>query len=166
MFTRKNKYAIIAIAASWLIIIAAQRQILGGPHHVSTQQLQARPTLDHILVEVSDMGKSLVFYRDCLGLTLTSQSHDFAVLTSSNAGISLWQNHWGWEIAHASQKCRGLGIYPHFEVNDPAAMVERFRKAGFVIVQEPRIYDWGTEAFVRDPDGYTIALLKLTRKQN
>jgi predicted enzyme related to lactoylglutathione lyase len=157
---RKNGFVTIGIISAWLILVAGSgRECAGqgdsGPHPVSS-----RPSLHHILIEVTDIGKSIPFYRDCLGLSLTSQSNDFATLESANAGVYLWQNHWDWEGGHGSPK--GLGIYPHFEVDDAAAMVERFRKAGYAIVQEPRKYDWGTEAFVRDPDGYVIALVKVT----
>jgi predicted lactoylglutathione lyase len=38
-------------------------------------------------------------------------------------------------------------------------MVEKARKAGYRIVQEPRKYDFGTEAFIADPDGYTWAFV-------
>jgi predicted enzyme related to lactoylglutathione lyase len=159
---RKNAIVTIGITASWLILVAwSGRECAGqddsGPHPVS-----ARPELHHILIEVTDIGKSIPFYRDCLGLSLTSQSNDFATLESANAGVYLWQNHWDWEHASNSEKSRGVGIYTHFEVDDAAASVERFRKAGYAIVQEPRKYDWGTEAFVRDPDGYVIALVKAT----
>jgi uncharacterized glyoxalase superfamily protein PhnB len=50
-------------------------------------------------------------------------------------------------------------MYPHFEVADVATTVERARKAGYKIAQEPRKYSWGTEAFVTDPDGYVWALI-------
>jgi predicted enzyme related to lactoylglutathione lyase len=50
-------------------------------------------------------------------------------------------------------------MYPHFAVVDVAATIERARKAGYRIVQEPRKYKWGTEGFVADPDGYVLALV-------
>jgi len=50
-------------------------------------------------------------------------------------------------------------MYPHFEVSDAAAMVEKARKAGYRVVQEQRKYDFGTEAFIAYPDGYTWAFV-------
>ncbi len=160
---RKNRRVIIGCAAAWLIVLVLPGRIGAGQADSVLRPVIARPALHHLLIEVADIGKSLTFYRDCLGLSLTSQTNGFATLESANAGIYLWQSRWGWEDARASQKSRGLGMYPHFEVEDAAAAVERFRKAGYAIVQEPRNYDWGTEAFVRDPDGYIIALVKLAR---
>jgi hypothetical protein len=48
-------------------------------------------------------------------------------------------------------------MYPHFEVSAAAATVEKARQAGYQIVQEPKKYDFGTEAFISDHGGYTWA---------
>ena len=117
------------------------------------------PKVDHILLEVSNLDASIAFYRDLLGLRLKSRSHDFVVLESENVGIFLWSARWDWEKPRSNGERQGLGMYPHFTVNDTATVVERARQAGYRIVQEPRRYDWGTEAFVADPDGYTWALV-------
>jgi hypothetical protein len=53
------------------------------------------------------------------------------------------------------RRTAGLGVYPHFEISDAAATVEKARRAGYRIVQEPRKYDFDTEALIADPDGYT-----------
>ncbi len=50
-------------------------------------------------------------------------------------------------------------MYPHFAVSDAAAIVDRARQAGYRIVQEPKKYGWGTEAFIADPDGYIWAFV-------
>lgn len=122
-----------------------------------------KPGLHHILFEVRDIKKSLRFYRDCLGLVLTSQTGDFATLESENSGIYLWEKHWGWEKVSSKGERNGAGVYLHFNVSDIVAAVDRFKTAGYVIIQEPIIYDWGTEAFVQDPDGYIIALVTITK---
>ena len=119
------------------------------------------PQVHHILIEVKNIKTSLAFYHDCLGLAVLSDTAGFATLESGGAGIYLWQNSWSWEKPHGG--CNGAGMYPHFEVSDVRAAVDRFRAAGYDIVQSPRTYDWGTEAFVRDPDGYIIALVNMTR---
>jgi catechol 2,3-dioxygenase-like lactoylglutathione lyase family enzyme len=123
----------------------------------------AKPALHHILIEVGDITKSLRFYQDCLGLVLTSQTNDFATLESANSGIYLWEKRWDWEKSPAKNERNGTGIYPHFTVPDIVAAVDRFRTAGYVIIQKPVTYDWGAEAFVQDPDGYIVALVAMTK---
>jgi catechol 2,3-dioxygenase-like lactoylglutathione lyase family enzyme len=117
------------------------------------------PKLDHILLEVSDLTASIAFYQDFLGLRLKSRSYDFVTLESGNVGVFLWSGRWDWEKPRSSGERHGLGMYPHFEVSDAAAIVDRARQAGYRIVQEPRKYDWGTEVFIADPDGYTWAFV-------
>jgi catechol 2,3-dioxygenase-like lactoylglutathione lyase family enzyme len=122
-------------------------------------QVPATPKIDHILLEVSNLAASIAFYRDFLGLRLKSQSDWFVMLESDNVGVFLRNSRWDWEKPHRSGEQLGLGMYPHFEVSDAAATVEKARKAGYRIVQEPRKYDFGTEAFIADPDGYTWAFV-------
>lgn len=54
---------------------------------------------------------------------------------------------------------QGSACTPHFKVANAGAIVERARRAGYKIVQEPRKYPWGTEAFIADPDGYIWAII-------
>jgi catechol 2,3-dioxygenase-like lactoylglutathione lyase family enzyme len=122
-------------------------------------QAPAPPKIDQILLEVSNLNASIAFYRDFLGLRLKSQSDWFVMLESDNIGIFLRNSRWDWEKPRKSGEQPGLGMYPHFEVSDAAATVEKARKAGYRIVQEPRKYDFGTEAFIADPDGYTWAFV-------
>jgi catechol 2,3-dioxygenase-like lactoylglutathione lyase family enzyme len=126
-------------------------------------KLSRPPKIDHILLEVGDLAKSIAFYHDFLGLQIKSQSRIFAMLQSGNVGVFLSSTHWDWDQKRPTDARPGWGMYPHFEVADVVATVERARKAGYRIAQEPRKYSWGTEAFVTDPDGYVWALVSSPR---
>ncbi|HEX4665473.1 MAG TPA: VOC family protein [Chthoniobacterales bacterium] len=117
------------------------------------------PRVDHILLEVKDMKASVAFYRDLLGLRVKSEKPDFTLLESGNVGVFLSTGHWEWDEARPKNARPGWGMYPHFDVADVAEVIERARKAGYRIAQEPRKYNWGTEGFVADPDGYVWALV-------
>lgn len=103
------------------------------------------PRVDHILLEVKDMKASVAFYRDLLGLRVKSEKSDFTLLESGNVGVFLSIGHWDWDEARPKNARPGWGMYPHFDVADVAAVIERARKARYRIAQEPRKYDWGTE---------------------
>jgi|GEM_PF-1243102 len=122
------------------------------------------PRVHHILLEVSNMRASLIFYRDMMGLIPRSEGSDFTILRGANVDIYLSTNPWTWKEPRGKDERLGLGMYPHVEVEKVKDAVDRFRKAGYTIVQEPRDYYWGTEAFVADPDGYTWSLISLPRK--
>ncbi len=125
----------------------------------ASAQEQTPPKIDHILLEVADLKKSIAFYHDLLGLKIKSEKRDFVMLESENVGVFLWSKRWDWEKPRGKEERQGLGIYPHFKIKNVSDVVEQARKAGYTIVQEPRHYLWGTEAFVADPDGYTWALI-------
>jgi len=86
--------------------------------------------VDHILLEVSNLTASIAFYRDFLGLRLKSQSKDFVTLESDNVGVFLWSGRWDWEKPRSNGERQGLGMYPHFGVNDAAAIVDRATAGG------------------------------------
>jgi len=134
-----------------------------GPLSVFGQEAKSPAStlteIDHILLEVSNLNASIKFYRDFLGLHLKSRFGGFARLESGNVGVFLWSHHWNWEKPRSNSERQGLGIYPHLAVDDARAMVDRARQAGYRIVQEPRKYGWGTEAFIADPDGYVWAFV-------
>jgi len=127
--------------------------------HAASAEEHSPPKIDHILLEVADLKKSIAFYHDLLGLEIKSQSKHFVMLQSGNVGVFLSNTHWDWDEKRPTNARLGWGMYPHFALVDVAAAIERARKAGYKIPQEPRKYDWGTEAFVADPDGYVWALV-------
>lgn len=140
-------------------------QIIGGLFTTAVFAIAARaqdqvpPKIDHILLEVTELDKSMAFYHDLLGLEIKSQSRIFAMLQSGNVGVYLSSTHWDWDEKRPTGSRPGWGMYPHVSVADVAITIERARKAGYKIAQEPRKYSWGTEAFVADPDGYVWALV-------
>src|SRR5580693_8182775 len=89
----------------------------------------AIPKIDHILLEVSDLNASIAFYRDFVGLHLKSQSDWFVMLESANMGVFLRNSRWDWEKPRTNGDQPNSGMYPHFDVADAAAMVEKARKA-------------------------------------
>jgi lactoylglutathione lyase len=117
---------------------------------------QGLPRVDHILIEVSDMKTSLAFYRDLMGLKVKSDGGDFVMLEAANTEVALWTKRQSW--GNKGER-KGLGMYPHLKVADVSAFVEKARRASYKIVQEPKHYFWGTEAFIADPDGYIWAIV-------
>ena len=133
--------------------------IAGSTCSLTAHAQEPPPKIDHILLEVADLKKSIAFYHDLLGLNLKSQHGEFVMLESANAGVFLWSKRWNWEKPRPPAERQGLGMYPHFKVKNVGEVVERARKAGYTVIQEPRHYLWGTEAFLSDPDGYVWALV-------
>jgi len=68
------------------------------------------PKIDHILLEVSDLKKSIAFYHNLLGLQVKSESKDFAMLESGNVGIFLSTTHWDWDEKRPTNARPGWGM--------------------------------------------------------
>jgi catechol 2,3-dioxygenase-like lactoylglutathione lyase family enzyme len=115
-----------------------------------------------VIVEVSDLAASLIFYRDCLGLPLHTGSDNGAVsdrwisgdhaATSWSAGaylhFSLYQSKG--EVTRSAQIA--------FDTEDLEGDHRRLEAAGVSIEHGPRPEPWGATARYRDPDGNTVSL--------
>lgn len=154
LWPRRSARTSLAVLLSLLVLPSG---FAGTPSNSTASE--ALPSVDHILVEVSNMKASLAFYRDLLGLRVKSGGGDFVMLEAGNTSIALWSKRWDWEAMKAPTQQPGFGMYPHFKVANARALVERARRAGYKIVQEPKKYPWGTEAFIADPDGYIWAII-------
>lgn len=118
------------------------------------------PAIDHILLEVKDVERSLRFYRDALGLPVESRHGDFVILKTANGGIALWGQHWEWSPPAPEAGPRPpAGVYPHLAVKDVRGLVAKLKKAGYNVIGKPEWHTYGTEAFVADPDGYVWAFI-------
>jgi catechol 2,3-dioxygenase-like lactoylglutathione lyase family enzyme len=124
-----------------------------------TDSQSTLPAVDHILLEVKNLDRSVKFYHDELGLEIKKRSGDFAVLEAANIGIYLWSKRWKWSPPPPDSGRPPQGMYPHFVVPDVKGLVERLRHKGYQIVADPKEHSYGTEAFVADPDGFVWALI-------
>lgn len=100
------------------------------------------------ILEVSDVRRSIAFYRDVLGLT----------------------PHWMWEDRSGGVMTVDGAIQIYFErtdspsasrlsvfVQDADAAYDKYRAAGAEIISEPETTRWGLRRFtLRDPDGNVI----------
>jgi catechol 2,3-dioxygenase-like lactoylglutathione lyase family enzyme len=107
---------------------------------------------------VSDLARSLTFYRDTLGLTEIDSGTGSAVLASGDSRITLRR------VADMSPVDRRV-THVNLEVNDVQEAYERLRARGVQFVHKPRVVSQGEQleqwaATFRDPDGHAIALTR------
>lgn len=105
---------------------------------------------------VTDLSRSLGFYRDMLGFSEVDQGAHNAVLASGTTRLVLR------EVTGAAPISRRL-VHVNLEVNDIEAAYERLRESGVRFTYAPRVVNRGTKlevwaAAFRDPDGHGIAL--------
>jgi len=107
---------------------------------------------------VSDLARSITFYRDTLGLAEVETGKGAAVLASGDARILLKR------VQDMTRVDRRV-VHLNFEVPDVQAAYEELRAKGVEFVHKPRVVSHGEQyelwaATFRDPDGHAIALTR------
>lgn len=107
------------------------------------------PSLGMVMLIVSDVDKSVAFYRDVLGLTVQFAMPEFAQLDMGGVALGLHP-----EGEHVKVNS-AVGISIGFYVSDLKASVGEVTGRGGVVAYE-LVQDWGTLAAFKDPDGYEV----------
>jgi catechol 2,3-dioxygenase-like lactoylglutathione lyase family enzyme len=112
---------------------------------------------DLFLVEivVSDFARSLAWYRDALGMTVTllDEPNQFVLLRSAGSGQLA--------LKGGSGPADPEAVRLHFFQPDLDAALERLRELGIVPDGPPRVSHEGyRSATLRDPDGYRVYLFE------
>jgi catechol 2,3-dioxygenase-like lactoylglutathione lyase family enzyme len=130
------------------------------PAHPTTEASESLTYIAPVL-RVSDISRSLAFYRDRLGFTIAF------VYESSYAGVCR-------DGCHIHFKCsspppRDPTAFEREEhidicigVQSAKTLSERFASAGVAFVVPLRQMPYGTEFYVRDPDGYVLGFIEST----
>ena len=120
----------------------------------------------HTMIRVYDLDRSIEFYEQALGFSLSHTSdHEngefslaFLDIPNSDAQLELTYN-WGQEQAYDLGEGYGhIALY----VDDMDKAVAQINNAGYDLDRGPKTSPSGTKrmAFVKDPDGYAIELLE------
>ena len=123
--------------------------------------------LDHVMLRVMDLNRSLAFYRDTLGMQVLRQvDYDAGQFTNvflsfdvdTESSLELTYN---WHQTEAYEKGRVFG-HLALMVDDVHATVAALEQAGVRIKTPPKQMVHGTRtiAFVLDPDDNLIELLE------
>ena len=145
---------------------------------------------DHTGITVSDIERSLIFWRDVLGFELSHRAHQKGELAEQITGVA------GAEILIAVLKAPGhkielleyrapgdrkrqnglrpcdLGsVHVALTVDDLEAVLETIAASGWKAPGTPQTLTVGPNAgkrvvYVRDPDGTTIELMQLPQTKN
>ena len=115
----------------------------------------------HTMVRVLDLDKSLHFYRDLLGLTVTRRTEVEAgrftlVYLATAEGEPELELTYNWDQQEPYSYGRNFG-HLAYAVDDIYEICQKLQDNGITILRPPRD---GRMAFVRSPDGISIELLQ------
>jgi predicted enzyme related to lactoylglutathione lyase len=119
--------------------------------------------LSHIapVLRVSDISRSLAFYRDRLGFAVEFVYESFyAGVCRDGCHIHLKGSPPPRRDQTAFEREEHIDIY--IGVQSAETLWERFASAGVAVVVPLRQMPYGTEFYVRDPDGYILGFVEST----
>jgi len=117
---------------------------------------------------VSDLQKSLAWYRDVLGFAVEDRwEHDGkltgVMLRAGDVTFMLGQDDW----KKGRDRKKGEGFRLYCETNqDVDALAAKIKAKGGTLDQEPHDEPWGTRAFaLTDPDGFKLTIAREMKKR-
>lgn len=122
--------------------------------------------LDYTVLIVEDLDRSLGFYVDRLGLTVSHRAEAYAQLFTGTTRLAFYTRSameatLGQPLAPPSSNAPAFEL--GFKVEDVDAAFADLVEQGAPAAAEPRDRPWGQRtAHVRDPDGYLIELVQDT----
>jgi len=113
--------------------------------------------LSYAIVFVSDMGKSVAFYRDVIGLTLRFESPGWTEFDTGGATLALHASE-AQGSGEAAKHLPAGRCHPGLAVSDLDAFHRRMMEKSVVCLQEPRAVFGSRIAQYADPDGLAISV--------
>lgn len=111
-----------------------------------------------VILLVSNMEKSVKFYRDTLGLPIKTKSKDWTEFFNNDTVVAL----------HPAKKKSniktGSGMLVGFEVGDLEATVKKLKEKRVKFFKKPKEEPFGKHAIVQDPDGHLISIAEIKEK--
>ena len=94
------------------------------------------------------------FYRSLLGADPVARSDDMAIFMSGQTKIFIHRKYVSTEDELPADN------HIAFAVDDVDSTCETFIQQGMTLEVPPKEYYWGRSAYLRDPDGHMVELIK------
>ena len=115
--------------------------------------------VDYVILYVSDLRRSIEWYRDVIGLPFRFEGDGYAEFATEGCKFALYHRDKLPELLGRAAIAGGPGGEAAFVVDDVDAEMERVRAAGAEILSGPVDRPWGHRTVhVLDPDGFVVEL--------
>ena len=115
--------------------------------------------LGAVILLVSDMDKSIKFYRDVLELPVKSTSPEWVEFFSSGTVVAL----------HPSKnktRTKNSGVLVGFMVSNLESVAKNLKDKKVEFFKEPTEESFGKHAIIVDPDGHLISIAEISSKSS
>ena len=119
-------------------------------------------SVDYVILYVRDLGTSIAFYRDVIGIPFKRLGDGYAEFDTRPTKLGLYERARLSElIGREASGEGGPAVAVLFLVDDVDAEAKRLSAAGAEILAEPTDRPWGHRTLhVEDPDGNVVELAK------
>jgi lactoylglutathione lyase len=123
--------------------------------------------LGYVILFVADLGRSIAFYRDVIGVPFRLQGDGYVEFATEGSRFGLYdRNRLGELTGQDATAPHRPGGEVVFLVEDVDAEAERLRAAGATILSGPVDRPWGHRTLhVEDPDGFVVELAQEIPRQ-
>ncbi len=111
-----------------------------------------------VILLVSNMEKSIRFYRNTLGIPIKTKSKDWTEFFNKDTVLALHP---------AKKKNRiktGSGMLVGFEVSDFESTVKNLKEKKVRFFKKPKHEPFGMHAIIQDPDGHLVSIAEIEEK--
>ena len=121
----------------------------------------------YVILFVADLGRSIAFYRDVVGLPFKLQGDGYAEFATQGTKFGLYDRNRLGELTGQGPDAPGSpGGEVVFLVGDVDGEAERLRAAGARILRGPVDRPWGHRTLhLEDPDGFVVELAEEIPRQ-
>jgi len=111
-----------------------------------------------VILLVSDMEKSIRFYRDTLGIPIKTKSKVWTEFFNKDTVLAL-------HPAKKKSKLRtGPGMLVGFEVSDLDSTVKILKEKKVKFFKRPKEEPFGKHTIIQDPDGHLLSIAEIKEK--
>lgn len=121
--------------------------------------------VSYAIVFVSDMDRSVAFYRDVIGLPLRFESPGWTEFATGEATLALHASEPAGTGAGDPEDLPAGRCRPGFEVEDLDAFHARVTGRGVSCVRDPETVFGARVAVYRDPDGLSLSVGEARRPE-
>jgi lactoylglutathione lyase len=113
--------------------------------------------LGAVILLVSDMDKSIKFYRDVLELPIKNTSSEWVEFFSSGTVLAL-------HPSKSKSRTKNSGVLVGFMVSDLEPVAKKLKDKKVEFFKEPKEESFGKHAIIADPDGHLISIAEISSK--
>lgn len=113
-----------------------------------------------VILFVSDMERSIDFYKNTLDLPLKTSSHDWVEFFKDGTTLAMHPMKKGLKVKAGS----GGGMLVGFMVGNMGETCQKLKRKNVKFLKEPKEEPFGKHAVILDPDGHMISIVQLKGK--